>query len=136
MAAQKLIHCFDRNEFWLVKDKCVEALLAFDRKKAMELGQSLLANPAIELDGKISLAKIMARKNELWGYGVLKEGLSASDTNVRNRAQALLSVFRAHDGEIWNSSGDKIDINALLQGIGKQVNRTSQPKHGEDQRAK
>ncbi len=102
---------------WGIMNMCVEALLELDPPEGTKRGESLLNDPAFDLEGKLSLAFRLLDKGSLSGYSILREGLDAESRSARRKAFALLELLRPHDGAAWNARGDKIDLRVFPSGV-------------------
>jgi hypothetical protein len=110
---QQVVSCYERNTNWLIRIRCVAALGRLDEKKSDQCAHEVLADPKVELEGKLMLAMEILERGRLFGYPVLREGLTTDNKYVHDViAVRLMKDFEKYDGKEYEK-GKKIDMKAM-----------------------
>jgi hypothetical protein len=110
--AKSIVECYERNKYWLIRVKCVEALGTHDEEKADKLSHKMLADDKVEIEAKLSLALEALGRGKLFGYPVLQEGLTSDSVYINRIAVRVLKEFENHDGQEYEK-GKRVDMKAM-----------------------
>ncbi len=111
-----ILSCYDRNsDNQLIQNVCADALLRIDKPRGVDLSCKILADTKMKLETRLRAARSLVSAKVLFGYPVLREGLTTHDDYQRTRlALPLLEAFFPYDGAVYGEQGEKIDIHALI----------------------
>jgi hypothetical protein len=111
--AKHILNCYLQNSYWFIRVKCIEALGLHDEGESDRLAREMLANTDIGLDAKVTIASMILKRGRLYGYTVLREGLTSENKYIREKAIDLMNEYNSYDGQSYDGGNDKIDIKSM-----------------------
>ena len=78
--------CYENNDDWRVKGKCVEVLVEFDIKTAKNMADEIMVNSKADFFTKLQLVHRFATHGIILDNSVIQDGLASADIRIQRYA--------------------------------------------------